>query len=169
MYNVDMNIRQTHINDIDEVMNIYQEDRSFMRLTGNHNQWVNNYPPQSLILEDIEKGQSYVILNEENEIVGVMMYAIGNDPTYNVIEGAWLNDEPYGVIHRIASKINAKGIGKFCFDWALNQCPNLRIDTHEENRVMRDLLTRFKFTECGIIYLVNNEPRIAYHKRKESE
>jgi hypothetical protein len=29
---------------------------------------------------------------------------IGKDPTYAVIEnGNWLNDEPYGVIHRIAS------------------------------------------------------------------
>lgn len=40
--------------------------------------------------------------------------------------------------------------------------PNLRIDTHEENKVMRHLIEKSGFAECGIIRVEDGSPRIAY-------
>ena len=36
------------------------------------------------------------------------------------------------------------------------------IDTHRDNQVMRERILRNGFQECGIIYLENGDPRIAY-------
>ena len=36
---------------------------------------------------------------------------MGDDPTYQQIyEGTWLNNEPYGVIHRLATNGKQKGV-----------------------------------------------------------
>ncbi len=164
-----MRIRKTTLQDLEILLQLFETARRFMRKTGNHFQWHQGYPSLELLTNDIKNGESYVVCNENNDIIGTLMFRIGEDQTYHVIDGKWLNEEPYGVIHRIASNQKEKGIGQFVFDWALNQCSNLRIDTHQDNKVMRNLLIKEGFVECGIIYLDNNDPRIAYHKvKKES-
>ena len=85
---------------------------------------------------------------------------------YDVIEGKWLNDEPYGTIHRIASNGTEKGIMKICLDYCDNYVSNIRIDTHKDNKIMQHLLEKFNFKYCGIIYLSDGNPRLAYHRIK---
>ena len=58
-----------------------------------------------------------------------------------------------------------KGVGQFCLDWAFAQCGHLRIDTHTDNVVMQNLLSKLGFKKCGIIHVVeDNYPRYAYEK-----
>ena len=77
----------------------------------------------------------------------------------------WLDDSPYGVIHRIAGDGTKKGIGEFCIRWALQQCPHLRVDTHEDNKVVQNLLKKLGFVHCGTIYLeADHAPRLAFEK-----
>ena len=102
------------------------------------------------------------------EILGVFYFVFGEDiePTYRLIEdGAWIRDGAYGVVHRIASGGNARGVGRFCIDWAYRQCHHLRIDTHTDNKVMQNLLGKMGFTHCGTIFVhEDNDPRLAYEK-----
>ena len=78
---------------------------------------------------------------------------------------SWLSDSPYGVVHRIASDGSVKGVGTFCINWAFAQSGHLRIDTHGDNVVMQNLMKKLGFTQCGTIYVVeDNDPRIAYEK-----
>ena len=152
-------------------MEIYAYARDFMARTGNPNQWAaKNWPPQDLISSDVEAGNSYVCVNESGAVIGTFYYVFGEDiePTYRTIEdGAWLDDSAYGVVHRLASDGSEKGIGRFCIDWALKQSGHLRIDTHVDNKVMQNLLQKMGFTQCGIIYVVeDNDPRYAYEKRR---
>lgn len=79
--------------------------------------------------------------NEQGELVGTFCYIEGIDPTYlKIYEGEWLNDEPYAVIHRMASNGKQKGISTECLKWAFAHCDNIRIDTHRDNIVMQNLL-----------------------------
>lgn len=159
-----MEIRKSVSSDLNEIMNLFEQARVFMRENGNPNQWGNNYPNVSIIEEDINKGISYVCLNE-GAIVGTFMYAEGPDETYHKIyEGAWVNDEPYGVIHRITSSTNTRGVATFCIAWCCNQSTNVRIDTHNDNIPMQNLLNKNGFVKCGIIHLLNGEERIAFQK-----
>jgi hypothetical protein len=40
----------------------------------------------------------------------------------------------------------------------------LRIATHEGNVVMRRMLEKHGFELCGVIYLENGDPRVAYER-----
>ena len=68
------------------------------------------------------------------------------------------------MIHRIAVARPGQGIIAKIFDWALAQCPNLRIDTHVDNAPMRRALEKYGFRYCGIIHIFNGDERIAFHK-----
>ena len=164
-----MNIRKTTFEDLSEILKIYEHARQFMRENNNPNQWGTVKPAVSQVENDIQNSKSYVCINDNNEIVGVFYFSIEEDPTYNYIEGKWLNDDKYGVIHRIAVKENTKGIGTFCINWAYEKCHNLKIDTHENNIPMRSLLKKIDFKFCGIIYLLDGNPRNAYQESEKIE
>lgn len=134
-----------------------------MRLTGNPNQWKDSRPDPELLKEDIDIGQLYV-LEEAGVLHGVFALIPGEDPTYSYIEGSWLNNEPYAAIHRIASAGLRKGVFADCVGWCGTLYENLRIDTHHDNKIMQHLLEKHGFIRCGIIYLKNGEPRIAYQR-----
>lgn len=156
-----MEIRKTSINDLNTIMNLYSHARKFMEENKNPTQWA-NYPPKELLEDDIEKNNSYVCV-ENGEIVGTFFFKTGDDPTYlKIFHGEWLNDKPYGVIHRITS--SKKGVGTFCLKWCFEKCSNIRIDTHEDNIPMQNLLKKNNYKKCGIIYIENGEERIAFHK-----
>jgi len=162
-----MTIRKAEMGDLERILQIYEGARVFMREHGNPDQWGENYPPDGMICEDIERGALLVCV-EVDELLAVFFYAEGNDPTYEYIEnGAWLNNEPYAVIHRIAVAARGRGVAAFCFDYALSRCPNLKIDTHENNLPMQRTLEKNGFIRCGTIYVEDGSPRIAYQKQKK--
>jgi len=39
------------------------------------------------------------------------------------------------------------------------------VDTHRDNRVMQQIITSQGFTYCGIIYVSDGSPRLAYQKK----
>lgn len=159
-----MTIRKAVKNDLPHIFEIYARARIFMAENGNPNQWGDIKPRKELVESDIEKGISYVC-EKDGEILGVFAFIYGEDPTYKVIyDGGWLNDKPYAVIHRIASSGKVKGTGEFCLKWALSQYPNVRIDTHKDNTVMRHLMDKLGFAYCGIIHLEDGDERLAFQK-----
>ena len=165
---IDMQIRKSAPRDMDRIMEIYAHARAFMAAHGNPNQWgPTQWPPRALIERDIASGDSYVC-EHEGRVVGVFYYVQGKDiePTYaRIVDGAWRDDGPYGVVHRIASDGSARGTGAFCINWAYDQCRHLRIDTHGDNAVMQGLLEKLGFVRCGTIFVrEDNDPRIAYEK-----
>lgn len=163
--NVTMNIRASEIKDLNSVMGIYERARRFMQAQGNSNQWINGYPSEELIKQEIGNNHSFVCENENGEIVGTFCFIIGDDPTYTRIDnGKWLNDHPYGTIHRLASSGKEKGVSDKCIQWCFTQCKNIRADTHHDNTIMQSILKKHGFEECGIIYISNGTARIAYHK-----
>ena len=158
-----MRIRPTQLEDLPAVMAIYDYARLFMSVHGNANQWINGYPSQELITSEIEAGHSFVCEEENLGIVGTFCYIEGVDPTYlKIYDGAWLDDDPYAVIHRMATSGKVKGIGEACFRWAMEHCDRIRVDTHQDNIPMQRLLAKLNFKRCGIIYIANGTKRIAY-------
>ena len=157
-----MEIRLARENDMENILDIYAHARDFMRATGNPNQWGDIHPLRELIEEDIRLGRSY-ICEESGEPVGVFAFIVGEDSTYRVIEnGQWMSDAPYGTIHRLASNGKIKGVAKACFEFCRAQLPHLRIDTHEDNKIMQKVVADFGFQYCGIIYVRDKSPRLAY-------
>ena len=156
-----VNVRLAKISELDALLSIYERARVLMRNSGNPNQWKSNYPDESVVTADINAGCLYVV--EEDDVVhGVFMFAKGPDPTYFEIEGNWLNSDSYHVIHRVASAGTKKGFLRDCLVYALSVSNNIKIDTHKENSIMRHQLQKLGFKECGIITLKSGDKRIAY-------
>lgn len=162
-------IRNAKPEELDRIMAIYACAKRFMEAHGNHLQWSGD--------DEVKRERIQAMLEQRQLFVGaegetlhfVFAYIQGEDPTYGVIDGAWLNGDAYGTVHRLASAGTVKGVVTRITQWALEQKENLRIDTHQDNLVMQNALKKAGFTRCGIIYLENGDPRIAYQKVREAE
>lgn len=160
-------IRKTTVADIPQLREIFAIARQFMANTGNPSQWVDGYPSDEQLTQDIENGDSYVVEKDE-KVVATFVLRGGIDPTYNIIyEGKWLNDKPYATIHRIASTGEIKGIMHIAMQFALQQYDNIRIDTHHDNMVMQHLIEKEGFKYCGIIHCWSGDERVAFQFTKE--
>ena len=158
-------IRPAVAGDVERLMAIFDRARDYMRSTGNANQWINGYPQRELIVKEIEAAHCFVCVNKEGTVVATFCFIKGEDPTYAYIEdGEWPSNEPYAVIHRLASDGSQQGIAAECLEWCEQQIDCLRADTHADNKIMQHLLEKQGFQRCGIIYVANGTPRIAYQK-----
>ena len=154
-------IRRATTEDLGVILDIYARARVFMRQSGNPDQWGDHYPAEELLKSDIQSGNLYVV--ENGQIQGVFAFFTEEDPTYGYIEGEWLSSEPYGTIHRVASS-GRGGIFGEILEFALLQNRHLRIDTHQDNHIMQHVVQKHGFTRCGIIYVEDGSPRIAYER-----
>lgn len=154
-------IRRANKEDIKFIMRIYEAAKKKMRADGNLHQWSDKYPDEETLLNDIARGELY-IAHDGNEIYGVFMLSFSGEDTYKEIQGAWINDEPYAVIHRIASFGKGKNLLEEAINFAFEKTNNIRIDTHEDNNIMRTLLKKLGFIYTGIIHLKNGDERRAY-------
>ena len=157
-------IRRATVNDIQAVLHLIDSGRKIMIASGNTHQWDDNHPSRGQIAKDIASGSSYLLL-EDGKPIATWAFVKGPEPTYAVIyNGAWRDDRPYHVIHRVASLPHYHGVLKDLLDWCFSKDGNIRIDTHKDNSVMRHCLTKYGFTYCGIIHLQNGDERLAFQK-----
>ena len=148
--------------DLPQILAIYAHARAFMAQHGNPNQWGASRPTEADITAHIAARELYV-LREADAIHGVFAFILGEDPTYRVIEqGAWLSDAPYGTIHAVASDGQIHGLLSQIVAYCEQTTKHLRIDTHENNAVMRHLIARHGFLPCGTIYVEDGTPRLAF-------
>ena len=167
-----MIIRPATVSDLPALRPVFEAAKAIMRADGNLDQWsAPGFLPEDLLLRDITRNGGYVI---ESSVVPGLTGHLGPigyfalhpspEPTYDRIDGAWLTDEPYGVIHRIASYPEDHGIFAAIIDFAASRYAHLRIDTHRDNRIMQHLIVKHGFTYCGIIWLADGTPRLAYER-----
>jgi RimJ/RimL family protein N-acetyltransferase len=165
-----MKIRPMKEQDIPTLHKLYDHARKYMTENGNPHQWPHWYPSREILLNDIKNG-GYVITDEspdddEAVIIGAfILEENAYEPAYDIIEGQWLNADPYAVLHRCATFHNQKGIGQFFMDWCFTKASNIRVDTHEDNVPMIKFLEKNDFTYCGIVYYDYVGARLAYQKQ----
>lgn len=162
-------LRRVTTTEIDRVWHVVQEAKERMIQAGKQ-QWDSTYPLREHIAEDVERGWAYII-EEGGVIQAYGAVSTEGEPTYQVIDGAWLNDVPYVVIHRLAVD-NAhvgKGYGEVFLRaveaWAQKQgIRNIRVDTNHDNHSMQHILRKLHYVYCGIIYLERGGERWAFQK-----
>ena len=158
-----MVIRPATPADIPALRPVFEAAKGIMRADGNPDQWsAPGFPDDSLLLRDIAREGGFVI--EDDALVAYFALLPSPEPTYDYIDGAWLTDEPYGVIHRMASYPDVHGIFSAVIDFAASRYSHLRIDTHRDNHIMQHLIEKHGFTYCGIIWLEDGTERLAYER-----
>ncbi len=165
-----MILRKSDINDINSIMNIIKQAQEYFKLEG-IDQWQNNYPNADTIHNDIENGESYVLV-KDNNIIATTALSFNGEPTYNSIyEGSWINNGKYATIHRIAVDNNYKELGvareiiKQVEELSAKEdVHSIKADTHEDNLSMQKMLKKNGFQYCGVIYLEDGSKRVAFEK-----
>ena len=154
-------IRLATAQDMPELQRIFAYARQAMRDAGNPDQWGDNNPEPETTEADIAREECYVI-ESDGEVHATFAFVLGDDPTYAQIDGAWLNDKPYGTLHRVASDGRIRGVFEKAVDFGFGKIDVIRVDTHELNAPMRRVIDRAGFTYCGTIICHNGTPRRAY-------
>ncbi|MBE6054117.1 MAG: GNAT family N-acetyltransferase [Clostridium sartagoforme] len=165
-----MIFRKSTKKDLNNIMEIIDEAKIFLK-SNKVNQWQNGYPNEEVILRDIENNESY-ILESNGRTIGTTALSFNGEKTYEKIyEGKWLTNYEYAVIHRIAvtTSSNKRGIGTEIINKVEELCiekgiRSIKIDTHEDNLIMKKLLLKNKYKYCGIIYLLDGSKRVAFEK-----
>ena len=149
-----------------ECYKILDEGRAY-QLSQGFEQWLPDYPVPQTVTDDIKDGIGYVFADEKG-LIGYCAIIFTGEPAYPAIEGEWLSQEPYAVVHRMALGNGRRSAGlsgeaflllkEFCFSKGVG---SLRIDTMAENKVMRHIVGREGFQYCGIVYY-DGSPRLAY-------
>lgn len=158
-------IRHATAADVDSIMRVLDAAKQVMRDAGNENQWINGYPTVEAVLSDIEQDGA-IVVEDDGVVVAYFAFLPSPEPTYaKIYEGQWLDDTlPYHVVHRMGAVPTARGIFPSAMDYCFAHAPNIRVDTHRDNKIMQHLLTKHGFKYCGIIYLLNGDERLAYQK-----
>jgi len=165
-----MIFRKATETDLNPIMNIISQAQNYFKEQG-IDQWQNGYPNRQTIKQDIENGNSYVLLKDDI-IVGTVAIIPGVEKTYeSIYNGEWKSTGEYVTIHRIAidSRYKRLGFATMVLDKVEEMCKNMginsiRIDTHEENLPMQNLLKKNNYEYCGIIYLEDKSERLAFEK-----
>lgn len=158
-YRIEQAVRE----DLPRIEEIYAMARKFMAENGNPSQWGSSHPPVEQLKKDIADKRLYLV-KDRDTVHGVFYFCVEDDPTYaQIFGGEWLSSQRYGVIHRIASD-GSGGILKAAVEFGRGQINYLRIDTHEDNRVMQKCLEKLEFQKRGIIYIADGTPRLAYDR-----
>ena len=180
-----MNFRKSTFDDVNRILEIIEKAKIELRKLG-LDQWQNGYPDRKVIENDVKNGISYVLeeISEKNDkyenqiskkIIGTIVLSPKKEEPYSKIEGKWITNDDYIVIHRLAvdSEIKNKGIATKILEFSEKECIknkilSIKADTHENNEPMKRFLEKNGFSYCGVIYLDKEpdvgEKRIAYEK-----
>ena len=163
--------RQAHASDLEQIMGIIRDAQAMMGEEG-RTQWQDGYPAAADIMRDLEKGYGYVLADPSD--CGIQAYGavvFDGEPTYDVIDGKWLSNKPFVVVHRQATAraLMGHGLGaeflKNVESLAASRgIEAFRIDTNYDNRYMLRLLEKQGFSYCGIITLGSGDKRMAFEK-----
>ena len=169
-------VRPAQKADIPRIMTVLEAAKGIMRGSGNMGQWVNGYPSEDVIAEDIDRGYGFIVedgsvteeagVSKYAAVVGYFAYIPSPEPTYaRIYDGAWLDDSlPYHVVHRIGSTPDCHGVFEAIMSFCFSHDPNIRIDTHRDNLIMQHCIQKAGFSYCGIIFLASGDERLAYQR-----
>jgi GNAT superfamily N-acetyltransferase len=154
----EIKLRKAEIKDRDTIWNIIQQAIERRRQDGS-NQWQQGYPNLDTVENDIAKGFGYV-LTVDGEIAVYTALILNDEPAYSTIEGAWLSNGEFVVVHRVAidEKFAGQGLAKKLFDHIEDftreqEIQSIKVDTNYDNIAMLKILESKGYSYCGEVFL----------------
>ena len=160
--------RKAELSEIAPIWEILQQAIQRRKEDGS-NQWQDGYPNPEVVQKDIEKGEGFVLVDGET-IIGYSAVLINDEPAYEKIEGNWLTNGDFVVLHRVAisEKYLGKGLSKMILkhieEFALSHnIYSIKADTNFDNIAMMKIFENSGYTYCGEVFF-RGSSRKAYEK-----
>lgn len=152
-----MTLRKATAADTNIIWEILQQAIAQRKRDGS-DQWQDGYPNLQTVEKDIDNGYGY-LLTEESNILAYAAIIFETEPAYENIEGAWLTNDDYVVIHRVAVSETAKGKGiatqlfQLIEPLAISKNVfSIKVDTNFDNMPMLKIVDRLGYTYCGEVF-----------------
>jgi len=156
--NSEIKLRKAEIEDRNIIWSILQQAIERRRQDGS-TQWQQGYPNLDTVESDIAKGFGYV-MTVDGEIAVYTALILNDEPAYSTIEGEWLSNGEFVVVHRVAvdEKFAGQGMVKKLFDHIedftkSNGIQSVKVDTNFDNIAMLKILEGKGYTYCGEVFL----------------
>ena len=151
------NFRQATLTEQSRIWEILQQ-AILRRKQDGSDQWQDGYPNPDVVKADIERGIGYV-LTEGDTIIGYSAVLVNDEPAYAGIEGKWLTNGDFLVVHRVAIAENylGKGFAKKIFEYLeplaiSKQIYSIKVDTNFDNIGMLKVLEKLGYVYCGEVF-----------------
>jgi GNAT superfamily N-acetyltransferase len=162
-------LRKADISEVPQIWSILQDAIEQRRQDGS-TQWQDGYPNELTIQNDIQNGYAYV-LTENESILCYAAIIFEKEPAYEEIQGKWLTNGDYAVVHRVAASKLAKGKGiatklfknieQICIT---NNIYSIKVDTNFDNTPMLKILEKLDYSYCGEVFF-RGAARKAFEKK----
>ena len=156
--------------DREKIEKIYEDGSLKLKSLG-INQWQGNEKPNLNNFSNLNENNIIYVLEDKEIIVSTLIIYDKDEDYENNLVGTWNSPKPYVALHRIATLSGArkKGYGRKIIEFAENYArennfKSVRVDTHRENKSMRNLLNSMEYNYVGIVYLGGKRERFAYEK-----
>lgn len=148
-----MSIVKATVNDCAKIMELIRSCIENMESSGIF-QWNENYPTRDIIINDINNGFQYALI-EEKEILGIMAINEEQSPEYSSLK--WnCNEGRVLVVHRLAVHPlkHRRGIGKRLMEFAERyakekEYASIRLDTYSGNPKALRLYEQIGYLNVG--------------------
>ena len=143
--------------DVDNIMLTIRQAKNYMK-KHRVDQWQSGYPDESMVIEDIERGEGHV-MTYCDRFAGYFMLTKEPQPEYELLtDGKWRAAGEYCTLHRtcVAAEYRGSGMSERLMAAAEALAREmgaaaLRADTHRHNEPMKTLLRRSGFVYRGNI------------------
>ena len=164
-----LTFRMANESDRESILEIYLEGSNTLKEDG-VDQWQGKYVPS---FKDIDEhlGIDLYVLEYHKRIVSTACLVEGIDEDYENIKGKWNTSIPYISIHKVATSNEYKKqsfgrkMMRYIENLAKRKRVNLRIDTHKDNKKMRNFIMSCGYKYAGEVILQGELERLAYDKK----
>lgn len=161
-------IRKATMEDVKDIMKIIEQTIAEMNAY-NNTQWNENYPQEKDFINDIQKGDLFVV-ERKDKLAGFVCINKVEPGEYDGL--SWTLNEKNMVVHRMAvnPEYRRSGIGtklmKFADEFALkNSIRYLKTDTYSLNTKMNALFKKCGYNFVGeMSFLGKEEPFYCYER-----
>ena len=164
-----LTFRMANESDRESILNIYLEGANALKEDW-VDQWQGQYVPS---FKDVDEhlGVDLYVLEYHKRIVSTACLVEGIDEDYENINGKWNTSLPYISIHKVATSNEYKkqSFGRkmmsYIENFAKRKRMDLRIDTHKDNKKMRNFIISCGYKYTGEVILQGELERLAYDKK----
>ena len=164
-----LTFRMANESDRESILKIYLEGAEALKNDG-VDQWQGHYVPS---FKDVDEhlGVDLYVLEYHKRIVSTACLVEGIDEDYENINGKWNTSIPYISIHKVATSNEYKkqSFGRKMMSYIENLAKrkrmDLRIDTHKDNKKMRNFIISCGYKYTGEVVLQGELERLAYDKK----
>lgn len=156
-------------NDAARIWEMLQQAKAQMYREGKQ-QWDESYPLPQNVADDIRNGYAHVLCRQD-VVVAYGAVTFDGEPAYDTIEGKWLSEKPYVVVHRlaVADEVKRQGVAtRFMMEVerlaVARGVYSFKVDTNFDNFYMQHIMKNLDFKLCGTVRYPRGE-RMGYEKQ----